>query len=216
MSILSAIGGMLGAGLNFLQSNKAAKQQEDFAKNAISYRVADAKNAGIHPIYALGANVAMPSPVAVGDLAGPLANMGASIDDVVNKRRTAQADSAASKLEALTLERASLENDHLRAQIRKMNSPGLPPALVTSGDLALPLGNRQSLPFTPGPSSTAQRVQDEYGDIAENVYGTSRAVTDISDNLLSRTGVKDLLNWYFSERGMPKRNAGFPRFGGRR
>lgn len=40
--------------------------QRDFANNGIAWRVADARRAGIHPLYALGASTSSPSPIAVG------------------------------------------------------------------------------------------------------------------------------------------------------
>lgn len=133
----SILGGIakIGGGLisNFL-GNKAADEQADlqkeFAQNSIQWRVADAKKAGIHPLYALGAQPSSYSPVSVGDSLGPaLQDMGQDLS-----RAAAAADSpsgrTASVLANLSVERAGLENELLRSQIARINSaqvgPGFP------------------------------------------------------------------------------------------
>lgn len=47
-----------------------AKMQREFAQHGVSWRVADAKAAGVHPLAALGANLSNPSPVYFGNTSG--------------------------------------------------------------------------------------------------------------------------------------------------
>ncbi|WNK13675.1 MAG: DNA pilot protein [Microvirus sp.] len=211
------LGGLIGAGASLFGAKSEQKMQKKFAKNAVQWKVQDANKAGIHPLFALGANTTSYQPVGVGSgLADTFANMGAGID----RAQSATAEAPARGVIArLALERAGLENDLLRAQIvseaRRSLPPYVGPPMPTPGsDIQLPLGNRGIFPFKPGPSSTSQRIQDEYGDFAENVYGTGRAVVDMSDNVISRTGLKQFLNWYMSRN--PGRPGGFPGRGGRR
>lgn len=104
--------------------------QREFAQHGIRWRVEDAKAAGIHPLYALGAQTHSFSPVQVGseNPAGAFADMGQDISRAIDATRTAD-ERTNSRLEALTLERAGLQNDLLRAQIAKLapNQVG-PPA----------------------------------------------------------------------------------------
>lgn len=54
-NIVSAGSSLLGGLFGDSSADKQNKMQMDLAKNSIKYRVEDAKNAGIHPLYALGA-----------------------------------------------------------------------------------------------------------------------------------------------------------------
>lgn len=148
LETLTAIGGVLGglgqaaggaAGLfggggnnnNFYNQlaimREQAQLQREFAQNGIQWRVQDAKNAGIHPLYALGGSGASYSPSAVsvgGDspsgLGRDLQDMGQGIGRAVaatasKEDRAGVAFTAASRAQAL--ERGQLENDHLKLQI---------------------------------------------------------------------------------------------------
>lgn len=53
----------VGAGLDYLSAQRNIKFQKKFAKKGIQWRVQDAKKAGLHPLYALGAQVPAFSPV---------------------------------------------------------------------------------------------------------------------------------------------------------
>lgn len=62
----SVIGGVIGGGLNYFSQQKAneenIKAQREFAQNSISWKVEDAKRAGVHPLAALGASGYQASP----------------------------------------------------------------------------------------------------------------------------------------------------------
>lgn len=125
-SIISGAAGLLGGAFsnrkNESTANKNVDQQRKFAQKGIQWKVADAKKAGIHPLYALGANTHSFSPIAVQDSVGPaVANMGQDISRAMYA--TADADTrAASKVAALQVENMGLQNDLLRAQIAKLYS----------------------------------------------------------------------------------------------
>lgn len=109
--------------------------QREMAQNGIRWRVADAKAAGLHPLYALGAQPFNSSPVSYipGDTSGisaGLAQAGQDIGRAVDATRTTE-ERQATRLDALQLERAELENDLLRSQIAKINSPAMPPMPTT-------------------------------------------------------------------------------------
>lgn len=87
---IGAVGGLAG-GLLSSSSNKNMVQkqldlQRDLALNSISYKVADAKRAGIHPLYALGAPSMGISPIAIEDKLGPaLADASQNIGSTISK-----------------------------------------------------------------------------------------------------------------------------------
>lgn len=124
-----------------LQSANAANNialQREFAQHGIKWKVDDAKSAGIHPLYALGASTTSFSPVSIGSgsattFASDMGSMGQDISRAINATRTEpeRADAYQTTLKALQLERGKLENDVLRAtlasQVQKINQAGTPP-----------------------------------------------------------------------------------------
>ena len=123
----SLLGGIASSALSLFGKNKEAKMQKQFAKNGIQWKVEDAKKAGVHPLYALGANTVSYSPVGVGDSFGWLSDMGQEIDRsrmATSGRETRRMEAA---LGSLSLERAGLENDLLRAEIAKTRGQVGPP-----------------------------------------------------------------------------------------
>lgn len=169
--ILGAIGGVASS---FISANSASKQmdmQKKFAQKGIQWRVADATKAGIHPLYALGANTTSYSPVSVGT--PDLGAMGQGIGDAIDRVSTSGERAGSAALERLALERAGLENDLLRANIARTRvgtvreatppAPNLIP--TTSVDpqqlTGINLGHRvDSNPYF----SDAQNIEDRYGD----------------------------------------------------
>lgn len=55
-------GGLIGKSSDKKAANKAYKRQKEFAQNALSWKVTDAKNAGLHPLFALGGGSASYQP----------------------------------------------------------------------------------------------------------------------------------------------------------
>lgn len=155
-----------------------AQLQREFAQNGIQWRVADAKAAGIHPLYAIGGGGASYSPSAVsvgdrggGDLGRDLANMGQGIGRAVAATASKEDRSEAAytaQVRAENLKRLSLENQNLELQIaasqgalmRSQLGPPMPTgAAVSGGDLN---GN-----YTPKPAEVTtvnpQRTGSEAG-----------------------------------------------------
>lgn len=182
----SIIGGLINRGsadeANRINAANAARQeqlQRDFAQQGIQWKVADAKAAGVHPLYALGANTVSYSPVSLGhsadtSLGTSVANAGQSIGRAADAAATSdqRGSRTAQMITALQLERGSLENELLRSQIAKTRAQLGPPmpALTDKNaitgqpatrDLTLITGMPQS---TPANESTQDAVSKEYGD----------------------------------------------------
>lgn len=121
----SILGGILGKN----QADKQAKLQQQFAQNGIQWKVEDAKKAGIHPLYALGANTVSYNPVGVGDWTQSIAQSGQDIGRAINASRTgsARVDAYTATAQNLTLRKMDLENQVLAAQLARINQTQTPP-----------------------------------------------------------------------------------------
>lgn len=92
------------------------RMQREFAQNGVRWRVEDAKAAGLHPLFAVGAQGSQASPSHVGDssLGNAMSNMGQGISRAINATRTSEER----EMFVLNMERAGLENELLRARIK--------------------------------------------------------------------------------------------------
>lgn len=137
-AIGSIAGGLLGSSSAKKQSKISAaiareslQLQQDMAKHGIRWRVEDAKAAGVHPLYALGAQLPSASgatyvPADTSAWPGALAQAGQHIGRAMQSGMTA-GERVDAKMQALALDRAELENDLLRAQIAKEKGQLGPP-----------------------------------------------------------------------------------------
>lgn len=109
--------------------------QKEFAQQGIRWKVADAQAAGLHPLAALGSQVSSFSPISVGSSTADikpasmqLPDMGQNIDRAINATRTGteKVDAYTAQLQALQLERGSLENTLLKSQILRNTQPSQP------------------------------------------------------------------------------------------
>lgn len=112
--------------------------QREFAQNGIRWKVADAQAAGIHPLYALGAPPTSFSPISVGSdpvdsfgssSAAHFSDLGQDLSRAIDSTRT-KPERVNARMDALSLERAELENAYLRSRIaltdRTQVGPPLP------------------------------------------------------------------------------------------
>lgn len=143
-----AIGGLFGGGGSKGSAadllGRQMDRQEIWNKHQVQWRVEDAKKAGIHPLYALGAQISTPQvPSVVGDsgssFSDRLSSAGQDIGRAADALLGGKARMAA-RLDALALERGELENDLLRSQIARLNAPGHPPGPPDPDDWMNQLG----------------------------------------------------------------------------
>jgi hypothetical protein len=121
-SAISGVSNLAASGLSFLNTSKNRKLQKQFAKKGIQWKVQDARAAGVHPLFALGASTHSFSPVSVGEGVNALRSGGQDIGRAVDA-----SSSKSARMEKLGLERAALENELLRSQIARNNSAQLAP-----------------------------------------------------------------------------------------
>lgn len=190
--ILGAAGSLIGGLFGQNKADKAAKRQEElqreFAQNAIQWKVKDATAAGIHPLYALGANTTSYQPVSVGgaDFANIGQNVGRAMD--IGRSSNERASAFDKTVQALTLEKMGLENQILASQLRTVNQPGHPPA---HGPGRMIPGQGQTmespaLTVNVNPKNTpAQEWENQYGEIAGGIAGLPAL---LDDWLTTKTG----------------------------
>lgn len=110
------LGDLIGGIGSLIGGNKQAKavkaendRQYDLARNTIKYRKQDAENAGIHPLYALGAPTMSSASHVGGD--GGISEASARVGDGINK----MSSSYEKQMEALNLEHKRAEIDKTKA-----------------------------------------------------------------------------------------------------
>ena len=189
--MLPVAASLLGGNTNN-HAGRDQRQATSFAnRSAILDKVAATKEAGISPLYALGApTISVQSAVGTSSSGGSLGSSLSAMGQDVSRALAAGQSGPERELQALALQKAALENEYLRAQITSVNArtaresaPPLP-SPVSARDINLPAfpGSRLSIRPEPGTSSS-QRVQDEYGDVAENLYGLWHLGTDVAKNI---------------------------------
>lgn len=132
----SIIGGLMGKASADKARDAAIQQnydniqaQKEFAQAGIRWKVADAKAAGIHPLYALGASTPSFSPVSSNftadtSMANAMAAAGQDIGRAINSTRTASERGNAfnEAVQKLSLEKMGLENQILRSDLASKNA----------------------------------------------------------------------------------------------
>lgn len=187
-AILGAAGKLVGGLFDRNDNKRAVDAQErmaaqnialqrEFAQNGIQWKAQDARNAGIHPAFAMGANTTSFSPVSIGtapssNWSSTLGGMGADIGRAINSTRSgAQRDQAfTDSVQKLEIEGKSLDNDIKRASLassvaRLRDNPNPP---FPSGDLT--------------PHSPASK----FGDVPRLAMGdgefrTDRGISNVDD-----------------------------------
>lgn len=115
-AIASVAGGVLSNLFGKSQADKNIALQREFAQQGVRWKVADAKAAGIHPLYALGASTTSYSPVVVQDQLGPaMASAGQDISRSMIATKTAQERNDA-EATAFMLAREREADERLRLQ----------------------------------------------------------------------------------------------------
>lgn len=198
------LGGFLG--------DKSAKDQARLAKDqfnqqmdhSIRRRVEDAKRAGIHPLYALGASVGS-SPTIMAGQSGSGSSIGDAVASIganfASNREARQANAQAARLAELKMhmdaresqarinrDNAAARLDNVEAMARLSRNALATQALASrnTGE-NIPDQSPIHMPIfgkvKPGPHTSQQYVEDQYGGVLGEAYGLGRAVTEYGDYL---------------------------------
>lgn len=193
-------GGLLQNAANKKARAQEYEQQKEFAQSGIQWRVADAEKAGIHPLYAIGAQTTSYAPQSVGGqdysfLGDAGQNIGRAID--ATRSNPAKAEALALTASQIQLEGLKLDNDLKRAQLasahalaNQSSAPGLPSLLTTHDIMGMPgQGDAAQIDRITAPQITpslreggvrvptdpnwsdSQAYEDRYGEMSDFIYG---------------------------------------------
>lgn len=128
-ALISAGSNLISGLFGSSEADKNIKMQKQFAQNGIQWKVADANKAGIHPLYALGAQTHSFAPVQTG-VPEAIANMGQDLGRAYQASNTQpeKVDAYTQAIQKINLEKGALENQLLASQIAKLNQTQAPPA----------------------------------------------------------------------------------------
>lgn len=192
-SLVSAGANLAGSVMGSMSEDKDSKTQREFAQKGVTWKVEDAKRAGVHPLFALGAQTHSFAPVTTGAVQSSMSNMGQDLSRAVAAGTTSQGRMDA-QVKALTLTRMGLENDLLASQIAAAKTalppalPGSPTVLPGQGDTpVLEVNPPQRTPHLVNPRGEkiptynlpdAQTYEDRYGEVGSGVYGVRNWLYD--------------------------------------
>lgn len=116
------------------QANEAAaireeNLQREFAQSGIQWKVKDAEAAGVHPLFALGANTTSYQPTSVGGGASNfdfVGQAGQNIGRAIDATRSTPASALALQLGKIQIEGAQLDNDLKRTQLASAIQTNMP------------------------------------------------------------------------------------------
>lgn len=150
--------------------------REKQPKNPIAKVVRDAKSAGIHPLAALGSNVAgsYGTPVSSGLGSAVGAGLDRFAQAMANRKSEAELDAIGAAAEHSRAE-AELARARSRSIIQGAQNGGRAPA--SYGAMLKFAGNE----WQPAPdTSDTQKIEDRYGDLVGAGYGVTVGVRDLS------------------------------------
>lgn len=203
------LGSLIGAGASIiggLLGNKAQKEankqaeaqslrqealQKEFAQSGIQWKVQDAEKAGVHPLYALGAQTTSYQPMSVGGGASDfswLGDAGQNIGRAIDATTGPQGRMATIALRAaeMDLQGKSLDNDIKRATLASAlqtsqqagNGPGIPsltdvpgtsiqdgPNILVQNRLTAPFKSADHVEFGASPEVTLRRTKNGWAPV---------------------------------------------------
>lgn len=176
----AAIGGSIGSSIEENKNRKREeKRQREFAQNSVTWRVADAKRAGIHPLAALGMSPNQAYPISIGsDPSSPITRMINKMYDAEMQQTIMEGDEAKAKANYYNAMAEDIRNPQLggnslvgNEQIVQGKVQNKPQVLQLTG------GTHQT-----GKSVPQERLEQEYGGIIGEGYGVIRALDDFIVN----------------------------------
>jgi len=135
-AVANAVGSLADSFFDAQSAKQNIKLQKQFAQEGIQWKVADAKKAGIHPLYALGAQTHSFAPVQTGG--GNFSQMGQSVGRAIDayRDRGERLDGFTKASQSLQLDSLKLDNDIKKAQLASLtatlNQAGTPPAVPST------------------------------------------------------------------------------------
>lgn len=180
----SILGGLFDDDSAEKQAQLNYERQKEFAQKGIQWRVADAKQAGLHPLYALGGNTSSFTPVSSSS------SMGSSISRAGEAVARGMSNQYERKLQELNLQNIQADIDHKKAltmgaiadakrasNLAVASSPGKPRAIIDA-DVAVPGGK---LPVKDAVDLSHPMLQKSFGDEVPGVFGWQQYFKAVKD-----------------------------------
>lgn len=127
------VGGLFGKSSSEKAQAQNIASQKEFAQHGIRWKVADAEAAGVHPLYALGAQTHSFQPIGINgnDVGAGIAGAGQEIGRAIQAKATSGERLTAfqAQSQGLTLQRMQLENQILASDLARKTQAGAPPPL---------------------------------------------------------------------------------------
>lgn len=170
-ALIGAAAGLIGGAAGGDRSRKAAHEQMDmqreFAQQGVRWRVEDAKAAGVHPLYALGAQTHSFQPIAVGDSVGSsIASAGQDIGRAIDATRT-QRERSEAEAQAFMLARVRESDARVRADRQEARADAALASQLANDEAqrALWLSQARRLEQVRNPPMAGGDVEDSRGSV---------------------------------------------------
>jgi hypothetical protein len=182
------LGGVMSDRSSARQNAQNVAYQKEFAKNAVQWKVQDAKNAGLHPLFALGANTTSfaPNPV-TGSATGDAIARGAS--NIAKNMSQSKMNKLQTDLVEAQIQESRSRSIAALAQAKATNAEAdfVTKQAIESAhrrDTQLKVGG---VPVTKDSNwSDTQEMEDRYGDVAGALYGLAVGGADIAKTAIAR------------------------------
>lgn len=225
-SLIGAGSKLIGGSMSESSADARAAQniaaQKDFAQHGVSWKVADAKSAGISPLAALGASTTSFSNVVGGEgkMGEAVSDMGQDISKAASAFGNREQKELLLKGAQLDLEGKKLDNDIKRSELasKMSNVVGRPPSApgpnadamlpgqgnTKGGKFVDPWGEKQTPIYLggaavyPGQSSDANQGQNRWDDFVSQFVGPH-----ILDDDMARSGLGRIPGflWNYANKG---------------
>lgn len=183
--VAGLFGGKKGGGVGADFYWHQLELQKQLAQNGIQWRVDDAKRAGIHPLFALGAQPMSISPVsAFNDSRDSSVDHFAAAGQDLSRALKATAtdnDLLQNKMNLLSVERGELENELLRSQIAREKAALGPPVPASPAGLGgdFPPEAYGQLKIVPPSAHIEDKPQERVTSSPERPHSEPGAITDV-------------------------------------
>lgn len=182
MGLLGSIGDAINGNRKYIKSKRLQDRQwaqdEKMAKHSIQWRVQDAKQAGLHPLYALGGPSFQASATNTTAPDSGLGSLGRGIESYLNKdyERELQAKNLENIQADIDLKKAqtadTISQAKMASNIARQTQTGR-----TAGNTNKVTAFGEDIHASSNWSDT-QKVEDRYGDMISWIYGFGPLIND--------------------------------------
>lgn len=188
---IGAIGNVIGGWMGQESAEDAAREnarlQRQYAQHGIKWRVKDAIDAGIHPLYALGAQTHSFSPSSVGSssMGQGIAAAGQDLGRALGATMTTPEKLSAFEIarQALILEGGALDNQIKATQLARARQLMASPSFPSSEEELRAFGKSWSR--NPG-FMDAQTGENRYGELSDFIFGPAALYGDYQQAIAGR------------------------------